>query len=658
MLCHHPFYHRLLITSLVAIGLGLSSLPTMGHSQTPKTLLDDGFGGQPVNIHQPSYSKSDTALKGHLQQTTAWYNAGRVSPETHGPTYRPSDSPTRHAETMVRQYKLDAAEARFKQLLQQNPNNAGAHHGLALVTYYRTTSSNGEIRTQHNAMLADAVQHAMTALRLQPTYVDANITLARLYHELLSRTPDAQEYAANAYAMAPNSSGVLTLVGEMLIDDGDIQHAIELLEQATQRNSKNAHAYTQLGRAYAANRDYTKALQTLNTAQWLNPNSAPNHHFMATIYQAQGNQAAAAAFYKKALTIKPEYLPASLDLANLYRMRADWPQALETLKNAYHSILPGDQPEKESMALAIADTALQNRQPKVAQAYYQQALSHNPNSLAAKRGLSTAHVKEATQHLAEAQGYGGDLWTEANAQSALNQALQANRGNTSAKLIATKLYGHARNTQELGAQTQREIINQPVLTANDAVAEGEVWQARHDVTRATHAYTVAVRSADTPDDAIRVGDMLLTMGQPEQARHAFKRVLRGDFNGSKGEFNMAAAQQAAHKGLQQASAQREKSHHLVLAASETFHNKDPRFKTTLHKALAVDYTNALAHQLLAVHYDNAHQYDRAIRHYHVFSTLAPTHNKARHAQRRISTLSRKLATQASVQSNNPHTPRG
>ncbi len=627
--------------------LTVSSSPS--HAQTPQTLLDDGFGGQTIDIHKPRYSQKATVLKGRLRQDSAWFNTGRVSTKSHGPTYRPTDAATRAAETLVQQYKLDAAEARFKQLLKQNPNNAGAHHGLALVTYYRTTSSNGEIRIKHNEMLADAVQHAMTALRLKPTYVDANITLARLYHELLERTPDAKEYAANAYALSPNSSGVLSLVGEMLADEGDMQQAIKMLQQATRVNSKNAQAYTQLGRAYAANREYNNALKALNTAQWLNPNSAPNHHFMATIYQAQGNQAAAASFYKKSLQIKPEYLPASLDLANLYRMRADWPQAMEVLKNAYHSILPNDQPEKEAMALAIADSALQNRQPKMAQAYFKQALSHNPNSLAAQRGLSTAHVKEATQNLAEAQGYGGDLWTEANAQSALDQALSANRGNTSAKLIATKLYGHARNTRELGPQTQRDIINQPVLTANDAVAEGEVWQARHDVIRATHAYQLAVRSADTPDDAIRVGDMLLTMGQPQQARHAFIRIMRGDFKTNSNSFNMKAARRAAQKGLNKAEEQLIKSRDYMLAAENSLKKKDPRFEDSLHKALQTNYNNAEAHRMLAAHYDKQHRYDMAIRHYHVFSKLSPTHDKARRAQQRIVILSKKLATQANYQ---------
>lgn len=44
------------------------------------------------------------------------------------------------------QYKLDAAEKKFKKILAEHPENAFAHNGLGMVYYRRTTSSDMQIR--------------------------------------------------------------------------------------------------------------------------------------------------------------------------------------------------------------------------------------------------------------------------------------------------------------------------------------------------------------------------------------------------------------------------------------------------------------------------------------------------------------------------------
>lgn len=650
----HRHQHLYLAIALAA-SIGLS--PVAGFCQAPYSpnIQQPNLWGTPASqlltpndITQPAQPpqwQGAAGLKGRLQtsENLSWYQQSELK----GTVYRPYDKATRSSIQFAHQFKLDAAETRLKKLLAKNPNNAGAHHGLALVTYYRTASSDATYRNQQSELLADAIQHAMAALRLQPNYVDAHLTLSKLYAERLYRLPDAQEFAAHAYGLAPNNSNVLTQVGKLLLDESDpidVGEAVKLLEKATAANRRNAAAYTQLGRAYATQGEFHPALNALNTAVWLQPNSAPTHHFRATIYAAQGNQTAAVASYQTALLNDPEYLPAHLDLASLYQQRQNWPEAITTLQNAYHSLLRADHPQRHAIALQLSQAALANQQAELASATAQILLDDPtvPPELfqQAQRIVADAQTFEATQDLALASGYGGDLMTTASAHHSLATALKAQPGHTQAKLVDTKLYGHARAIDEWPASEQTNLLNTTPLTANQALDQGEVFQARFDPLRANMAYQLAARSADSPDNAVRIGDSLMTLGQPEAARLAFERAVRGEFS----QTNPIAAQ-AAQAGLRQLS----KNDAMIAeqwASLSTFSKTDPRYKSTLNNILQTNANHPEAHLALAKLYEHNHQWAQAIRHYHWVITVAPTHQRALYATKRLAALSKKLSTVA------------
>lgn len=579
-------------------------------------------------------------LQGKLSQNDWLHNANPT-----GTVYKTQSAGAKLGNAYAAQYKLDAAEAAYQKALSQNPNDAAAHHGLGWVAYLRTTSSNGDIRSTVSERYNEAIQHTLDALRLQPNFVSAQLTISRIYLEQHQRLDDAKYYTAQAYALQPNRSDVLTMVGRLMLNDGDTQGAIDFLSRAKKLNSRDHAAYYWLGKAYAQNHDFDHALAALNTSVWLNPNNAPAYHVMGQIYHQQGNQAGAVGAYQRALLIKPEYLEASTDLAALYQSRHDWPQAMSTLKNAYHSILkPWQTAEKQQMALDIADMALENRQPEVAQVYYNDVLQQNPNHLQALKGMSAAKTLESKLDLQLASGYGGDLMTNSQSHENLKQALIHHRGNIDAKLVQTKLYGHSRTIDELAADDTRATIEDLSYSANDSLAQGELWTARFDAVRAERSFETALRSAEAPEDRVRMGDMLLTLGQPRFAQKAFKPLVSHPSN---------TIRRAAQQGLKLAEAQQQKAEHLLLQLDKTDY-QSPLTEDLLLSVLQADQRNVQAHWLLGELYRKQDNRVAAIRHYHVFKTLAPYHPEAKHAERHTLKLSQDLQKISHQQKNEHH----
>lgn len=635
---YHPFHfktHPLNLVANISVAAGLSISLILGQS------FYTGVEAQPygsrlgaaVQVNTPSQHIKrlpfGQVLQGKLTKNS-WYNDGKAS----GKIYTTQSRWAKQGNRYASQYKLDAAESAYQNALKQNPNDAAAHHGLGWVTYLRTTSSNGEIRGQVEQEYDKAVQHMLDALRLEPNFVTAQLTLSRIYLEQNQRLEDAKYYTAKAYKLQPQRSDVLTMIGRLLLNEGDVQGSIDFLSRAKTINPYDHAAYYWLGKAYATNHDFNQALQTLNTAVWLFPNNAPAYHTMGQIYHQQGNQAAAVSSYKRALLIKPEYLDASLDLSNLYRSRQDYPQALSTLKSAYHSILKPWQPETQQMALNIADMSLENHQPSVAEQYYNEILQKNPNHTEAQKGLSKVRVLKSKLDLQLANGYGGDLMTASNSIENLNQALTYHRGNIDAKLMQTKLIGHSRTLSELSPEETQAALEDLSYSANDSLAQGELWTARFDAIRAERSFETALRSAEAPDDRIRIGDMLLTLGQPDFALKAFTPLLN---------HPQPNIQRAARQGQHLAQQQKTKAQHVLLQLeAEHYNHKSPLTEAALLSALQADQRSPEAHWLLGEYYRKHDNYVAAIRHYHVFKTLAPFHPKAKYANKQALKLSRTL----------------
>jgi TPR repeat protein len=188
-------------------------------------------------------------------------------------------------------------------------------------------------------------------------------------------------------------------------------------------------------------------------------------------------------------------------------------------------------------------------------------------------------------------------------------------------------------------------------SVTDSLAQGEVWTARFDPMRAERSFAAAVQSPVKPEDQIKVGDMLLTLGQPEFAKQAFQRAANSPD---------PIIQNATKQGLKLASQQEQRALQ-ALHSAEQGRNKDVKqLEQWLNEALQANQRLPEAHYLLAQWYERQgettpEKTTNAIRHYHAFMALAPTSVQVPQAERRIARLvSQVLKAEAKSSLAEPH----
>jgi tetratricopeptide (TPR) repeat protein len=536
--------------------------------------------------------------------------------------YVPTQPSTVKGNLLNERYQLEAARSQYEKTLAKDPTNAGALNGLGRIYYQMTTSSNQDIRNEQDNLMKEAIAHYIAALRYQPNYVEARVNLAEAYLEQ-GRLRDAQEELSIAMRLAPTHSEVLEKMGVLTLKKGDVNGSVSYLESAVASKSGNHSAHYYLGVAYTLRGEYSRALTELQTALYQYPNSAPVHHQMGVVYAEQGNGGAAVNEFKKAITIKPELIPANLALAEHYRRRGDFSESLEVMKNLLESY-----PNNWDLKFQVAEMSLINQQPEVAAAQYRDILQEEPNNKKARAGLS-----QAEERIAKTQASEGTLISKVMARQTIASATQVDGTNLDARLRQVKLNGGLRETSQFGSGESAAVWNGPSRTPGESLTRGEVLLANKRFGEARQEFQVALNTFNGPQDTLKIGEMLLDFGLPDEATQAFRRVL-----------SQNPQDPVAQLGIKEALKVKRQARGLILESAEAKRDKSPaRAISLLDQALLLDQTNADAYYKLGELYEQVKRYDLAVEHYELFLKLSPTGDEAEQARRRISRLNNKLA---------------
>ena len=112
--------------------------------------------------------------------------------------------------------------------------------------------------------------------------------------------------------------------GVALFRNGDPDGSIHALKRAIELNPRFTEAYHVLGLVYfKGKRDALHAVESLNQAHQLDPDSARILNDLADVYIAQGKSQEAEQVLRKAIEAAPAGKEAYLDLARLYETRQD-----------------------------------------------------------------------------------------------------------------------------------------------------------------------------------------------------------------------------------------------------------------------------------------------------------------------------------------------
>ncbi len=601
----------------------------MPKDSVPKRLISSGFCRflkcgfiaavlmTAVSI-QGERGPSAQTLKGStthtVQSAGAWY---------------PSSYTIRRADVLADEYKLQAAEEIYRQALSKDSRNAGAWNGLGKIAYYRTTSSNQNLRTQKETLYAQAIQHFMTALRHQPGYVEAHVNLAQVYMEQ-GRMAEADEQLKQAVALASWDDNVLAARGEWLVRQGEMNEAVTVLRQAIRENSANASAHYYLSVALGARGETDLAHQELQMAQALKPQGLPTHYQLGVLYEQQGNGAAAVEAYQKALANKPELTDARKKLAEHYEKRGDIGAALMHWKNLLESGAG-----TWELTDHVAHLSAKNGQPEVAVQYYRQWLKAHPQDTAkTNAGISWAKTQVSKQKLRD-----DDLISQGEAKRYAEQAIKYAPNNYEARLIDAKL------DREMGAAIGRNrpepgfvdvALQNPAYQPSQSLERGELLLDRFQFEEAEQSFREARRSAPNVRNQMIFGELFLTKGLPQLAEEAFRQVLAERPGNASAELGLAKAREARQKSdalVREARLQRgEKSLDAAIEKAS--------------EALKYNVRNADAYYLLGQSYERRKDYAQAADHYYAYLNLDPAMENRKRVEQKIASLKQRLAKQS------------
>jgi len=544
--------------------------------------------------------------------------------------YHPRQRGILQADRYAADYKLKAAEVLYRQILRQNPKSPGAWNGLGKVSYFKTTSSNQNLRSQTEALQSEAIQDFLSALRYQPGYVEAHVNLASVYMEQ-GRMGDAQDHLDRALQLWPHYDYALAKKGEWLVRQDRDNEALPYLQQAIKRNSTNASAHYYLAVAQAARNELDAALDNLQTTIWLDPVNAPAHYQMALIYEKQGNGAAAVEHYLKAVSLKPELENARLRLADYYEQRGDTASALEQLKNVMDSTeTPGWELTDRVARLSVA-----NQQPELAVKNYREWLNEHPDDPQASSALSYAKTQVAKQKLRD-----DDLISQGEAKRYAEQAVKYQPNNFDARMINARLDRQMRNPSTIVGKDPGMVdaaLQKTAFQPYQSYEQGEMLLARYQFQEAERMFRNARRTGEGNRSQMVFGELFLTQGLPALAEESFNLVLK-----------QLPANASARLGIAKAREAREESQEwLAEARQNTKKNALPVAILQLEKALRADIKNAQAHYLLGQLYEKTDEYAPAADHYYAYIELEPNAKNADSVKRKIGSLKLKIARQQS-----------
>jgi Flp pilus assembly protein TadD len=143
-----------------------------------------------------------------------------------------------------------------------------------------------------------------------------------------------------------------------LIEEGQYEDGIELLEDVTETAPTVTSAHIDLGIAYGMVGEFERAEQSIQTALKLNPRHPVAHNEMGIVFRKTGRFEEARASYETALRLHPDFHFARRNLAILCDVYlGDLECALQQYE-AYNEVVPGD----EDVSMWLTD--LQRRSQK------------------------------------------------------------------------------------------------------------------------------------------------------------------------------------------------------------------------------------------------------------------------------------------------------
>lgn len=186
------------------------------------------------------------------------------------------------------------------------PSEAQKHYleALKLKSPYPEVLNNLGRLFYQQGQIRKAVEYLQKAVREDPDAVDAHYNLANCFAQT-DRLMEATTHYQQVLKLRPDHLGALHNLGITLTALKNFKEAQPLLEQVVNREPNNLDALFHLGIIEATHQNMDKAIQLYQQVIALDPNHAHAHHNLATVFLHKKNPEEALKHYQKAYKLNP-----------------------------------------------------------------------------------------------------------------------------------------------------------------------------------------------------------------------------------------------------------------------------------------------------------------------------------------------------------------
>lgn len=347
---------------------------------------------------------------------------------------------------------LQQAEQHLRKYVEKYPDNA----------YARKLLAQAQLK---GAQPVDAV--ATLAPLLKDGAQDAH--LFALAGESSMQTRDfkkATEYFAQASVLEPKAAALHTSLGLSKLGQGDQASAINELERATALDPKSERAGVALVQTELSLKHYDKALAAAQALVAAHPDDPAMRNLEGGVHAIKGDRAAARANFDKALSLKPAFFAAVMNLAQL-DLQDKQPEAA---KQRLVAFLDKDKKNIDAMN-ALAKLALLQNHPEEATTWLEKASAENPDAAGPAVQLATHYLRTNQSQKALTLIRKQQTANPSNAEllDLLGQAQLANKDNAGALETYSKLVSVAPKSAaaQLRLATVHMQLNNENAAAND-----------------------------------------------------------------------------------------------------------------------------------------------------------------------------------------------
>jgi protein O-GlcNAc transferase len=263
--------------------------------------------------------------------------------------------------------RLDDAEAAYRRILINQPNNSDALHLLGVIAYQRK---------QHQDAI-DLISRAVAFGNRVPEYRNnlGNAYLAQ------GRLDEAEVCYRKALKLNPGYVDAHNNLGNVLKEKEKFQESIHSYRTALRLDSSRSEIHNNLGLCLERLGEYEQSIHEYHEAVRLNPGFSDAHANLGGALKSHGKLNEAIESCSKALAMNPNHARALLNMGNAYAELGQIEKGTGCFRDAIRV-----EPDMCEAHLNLGHTLKEQGEKEEASAHFQKAVSLKPDSLAARFG--------------------------------------------------------------------------------------------------------------------------------------------------------------------------------------------------------------------------------------------------------------------------------